>query len=278
MRPGASTCSKGIRGNTAARIRGNTAARQEVDTLPCCRKIGALGKRGRRKGSRVSGTILETIQIEPKGRADAAVILMHGLGADGHDFESLASELRLPSAHVIRWIFPHAPVRPVTINGGYRMRAWYDIVSFDPRTPEDGDGIRESAEAIGALVDAERDRGIAADRIILAGFSQGGAIALYTALRSAERLGGLVGMSCYLPLASALEAEASPANASVPIFLAHGGYDPVVPFMLGEKTRDSLLSLGYDVDWHTYPMQHSVCAEEVADLRAWLLKALPARG
>jgi phospholipase/carboxylesterase len=225
----------------------------------------------------VRETRLETIRIEPEGQADAAVILMHGLGADGHDFEPLASELGLPPTLAVRWIFPHAPLRAVTINAGYMMRAWYDITSFDQNAPEDGAGIRESAGAIGDLVAAERNRGMAAERIILAGFSQGGAIALYTALRYHERLAGAAGMSCYLPLAASLREEASPANASTPVFLAHGRYDPIVPFMFGEKSRDFLRSLGYGVEWRDYQMQHSVCEEEFADLRDWLIEVLPSR-
>jgi phospholipase/carboxylesterase len=226
----------------------------------------------------VSGNSLETVEVEARAAADAAVVLMHGLGADGHDFESLVPELRLPASPSVRWVFPHAPVRPVTINGGYRMRAWYDIVAIDRRAPEDEAGIRQSAERIGALVRRERDRGIAAGRIVLAGFSQGGAMALFTALRWPERLGGVVGLSCYLPLPASLAAEAHPANAAVPLFMAHGTLDPVVPTALGEGSRNLLLSRGYDVEWHTYPMPHSVSAPEVADLRGWLLRALPPLG
>ena len=219
---------------------------------------------------------LETVEVEPGATADAAVVLMHGLGADGHDFESLVPELRLPASPPVRFVFPHAPVRPVTINGGYRMRAWYDIVAIDRGAAEDEGGIRQAAESIGALVGRERDRGIAADRIILAGFSQGGAMALFTALRWPERLGGVVALSCYLPLAATLPAEAHPANAAVPVFMAHGTFDPLVPPALGEGSRDLLRSLGHDVEWHTYPMPHSVCADEVQDLRAFLLHTLPA--
>ena len=222
----------------------------------------------------MSGSRLETVEVG-RPAADAAVVLMHGLGADGHDFESLVPELRLPASPSVRWLFPHAPVRPVTINGGHRMRAWYDIAAIDRRAAEDESGIRSSAEAIGALVRQERERGIAADRIVLAGFSQGGAMALFTALRWPERLGGVVALSCYLPLASALAAEAHPANAALPVFMAHGTMDPIVPASLGEGSRDLLLSRGHDVEWHTYPMPHSVCAPEVDDLRAWLLRVLP---
>lgn len=218
------------------------------------------------------------VTIEPRRPADASVILLHGLGADGHDFESLVPELRLPASTAVRWVFPHAPVRPVTINGGYRMRAWYDILGLGRRAVQDEKGIRESAETARALVARERERGIAPDRIVLAGFSQGGAIALFAGLREAQRLGGILALSTYLPLANRLDAEAHPASAAVPIFMAHGTFDPVVPLALGEGSRELLASRGYDVDWRTYPMSHSVSAEEVADLRQWLLRVVPPRG
>jgi phospholipase/carboxylesterase len=225
----------------------------------------------------VSGAPLETVEVEPRTAADAAVLLMHGLGADGHDFESLVPELSLPESPAVRFVFPHAPVRPVTINGGHRMRAWYDVLAIDRRAPEDEAGIHQSADAIRALLRREHERGIAFGRVVLAGFSQGGAMALFTGLRFSERLAGIVGLSSYLPLAAALPSEAHPANAAVPVFLAHGTLDPIVPPALGEGSQDLLLSRGYDVEWHTYPMPHSVCAQEVADLREWLLRALPAR-
>ena len=221
---------------------------------------------------------LETVEVEPPAAADAAVLLMHGLGADGHDFESLVPELRLPPSPSIRWVFPHAPVRPVTINGGFRMRAWYDIVALDRRAPEDEAGIRESSEAVHDLVRRERGRGIAAGRIVLAGFSQGGAVALFAALRWPERLAAVVGLSTYLPLATRLEEEAHPANAGLAAFMAHGSFDPLVLPSLGEGSRDLLRSRGHAVEWHTYPMAHSVSAEELGDLRTFLLRVLPARG
>jgi phospholipase/carboxylesterase len=222
----------------------------------------------------VSAPRLETVELEPRSAADAAVVWMHGLGADGHDFESLVPELKLGPSPAIRFVFPHAPVRPVTINGGHRMRAWYDVAGFDRRAPQDESGIRESAEAIGALVTRERERGIAANRIVVAGFSQGGAMALYTALRWPERLGAIVALSTYLPLADTLRGELHPANASLPVFMAHGQFDSVLPQRLGEATRDTLQSLGCPVEWHSYPMPHSVCLEEVADLRRFLLSVL----
>jgi phospholipase/carboxylesterase len=225
----------------------------------------------------VSGRGLETVEVEPGRPADAAVLLMHGLGADGHDFESLVPELRLPVSPSVRWVFPHAPVRAVTINGGHRMRAWYDITALDRRAAEDEAGVRASAQEVAALVQRERERGIAADRIVLAGFSQGGAMALFTGLRWPERLAGVVALSCYLPLAATFPAEAHPANAAVPVFMAHGTFDPILPAALAEGSCDLLRSRGYDVDWRTYPMPHSVCAQEVSDLREWLLRVLPGR-
>jgi phospholipase/carboxylesterase len=226
----------------------------------------------------VGSITLESVRIEPTEKPDSAVILMHGLGADGHDFESLVPELSLPSVPSIRWIFPHAQVRPVTINGGLSMPAWFDIMDIDHRGAEDESGIRESAAAIGALVRAERESGIVPDRIILAGFSQGGAMALFTALRWPERLGGVAALSCWLPLADALPAEAHRANSAAPVFMAHGTMDPMVPLHLAESSRDLLRADGYPVTWLTYPMAHSVCTAEVADLREWLLGALPVAG
>jgi phospholipase/carboxylesterase len=218
----------------------------------------------------------ETVEIEPPRPADAAVVLLHGLGADGHDFESLVPELRLPSSPAIRWVFPHAPVQAVTLNGGMRMRAWYDILGLDRRAAQDERGIRASAETAAALLRRESERGIRSDRLVLAGFSQGGAIALFAGLRYPQRLAGILALSTYLPLDASLAAEAHPANAAVPVFQAHGRFDAVVPPALGEGTRDLLAGRGYDLDWRTYPMPHSLCAEEVADVRAWLLRVLPA--
>ncbi len=218
---------------------------------------------------------LETVEVDPGTTADSAVVLMHGLGADGHDFEPVARELRLGPGRAVRWVFPHAPVRPVTINGGFRMRAWYDILGFDRSAVEDEEGIRESAAAIRALVEREKQRGISADRIVLAGFSQGGAMALYTAPREPQRLAGVLALSTYLPLPQKLGQEAHPANAAVPVFMGHGTWDNVVPLVLGERSRDLLRSHGYDVAWHTYPIPHSVCPEEIEHVHDWLLRVLP---
>jgi phospholipase/carboxylesterase len=216
--------------------------------------------------------VLDFIEVTTGPSPSLAVIWLHGLGADGHDFEPIVPELGL--RFPVRFVFPHAPLRPVTINGGMAMRAWYDILGFDRRAREDEAGIRASAAAVAELVDAEVARGVAARRIVLAGFSQGGAIALHTALRAPRALGGIVALSTYLPLAAPLAAERSAANARVPIFMAHGQSDDVLPPALGESSRRTLEALGYAVDWHAYPMAHSVCLEEISALGAWLA-ALP---
>ena len=200
---------------------------------------------------------------------------MHGLGADGHDFEPLVSELELPRTLALRFVFPHAPMRPVTINRGYVMRAWYDVVG-DGR--EDGAGIRASQALVEALIAREKARGLPTGRIVLAGFSQGGAIALQTGLRHAERLAGIIALSCYLPLAGTLAAEASPANRDGPVFMAHGTDDPVIPLDRARRSRDNLADLGYRVTWREYPMGHSVCGDEVGDLSAWLRGILGEKG
>lgn len=218
----------------------------------------------------------EAVEVEPQNGADASVVLLHGLGADGHDFESLVPELRLPASPALRWVFPHAPIRPVTVNGGARMRAWYDIAGFD-RRGQDEAGIREAAETVRVLVDREHQRGIASDRIVLAGFSQGGAIALFAGLRQPARLAGILALSTYLPLPERLAAEAHPANAAVPILMAHGTHDPMVPLTLAEGSSALLRERGYDLDFRTYPMAHSLCGEEVTDVREWLLRVLPPR-
>ena len=222
-----------------------------------------------------NGAELDTIVVEPPLPADAAVIMLHGLGADGHDFESIANEMGLPERPFVRWVLPHAPVMPVTINGGQRMRAWHDIASLDRDGIEDEAGIRSSAQAIGRLIQGTIDAGIPARRIVLAGFSQGGAMALFTGPRWAESLAGVAALSCWLPLADSLHREASPANARVPLFMAHGTLDPVVPFAMGIESRDRLRTAGRAVDWHEYPMPHAVCGEELEDLRLWLLAVLP---
>jgi phospholipase/carboxylesterase len=207
----------------------------------------------------------------------ASILWLHGLGADGHDFEPIIPELVDPAWPALRFVFPHAPVRPVTINMGMAMRAWYDIkaMSLDQRADEAG--LRESIVQVEALVAAEVEAGIDAGRVFLAGFSQGGVVALQAALRHRQRLAGVIGLSCYLPLADALAAERAPANADLPVLLMHGSQDPVVPMALGEHARDTLAAWGHRVDWHAYPMQHSLCMEQIIDLRAWLGARLPAR-
>ena len=214
--------------------------------------------------------LLEAIEIETAPAPRAAVIWMHGLGADGHDFEPIVPELRLDGAPTIRFVFPHAPMRPVTVNGGMVMRAWYDVMNEGGVRREDADGVRASQRAIEALIEREKARGLAAGRIVLAGFSQGGAMTMQTGLRHPERLAGLLVLSSSLPLADTLAAEASPANRDVPIFMAHGTHDPMIPLARGRASRDRLLALGYRVDWREYPIPHSVSAEEIADLSAWL--------
>jgi phospholipase/carboxylesterase len=206
----------------------------------------------------------------------ATIIVLHGLGADGSDFVPVAEALDLSAVGDVRFVFPHAPVRPVTINGGYRMRAWYDILGADLQRREDEAGLRESQAAVAALIDRERERGMAANRIVLAGFSQGCAMTLLTGLRYPERLAGLAGMSGYLPLAASTAAERSDANRDVPIFLAHGREDTIVVPQRGQASRDALVALGHDVEWHEYPMEHSVCPEEIGHLNAWLLRVLGA--
>ncbi|MBS0444141.1 MAG: carboxylesterase [Proteobacteria bacterium] len=219
---------------------------------------------------------LETLEGATGEHPVASVIVLHGLGADGSDFVPVAEALDLSAVGAVRFVFPHAPVRPVTINGGYRMRAWYDILGADLQRREDEAGLRESARAIAALIDRERERGIAAKRIVLAGFSQGCAMTLLTGLRYPERLAGLAGMSGYLPLADSTAAERSEANRDVPIFLAHGSEDEIVAPARGRASRDALVALGHAVEWHEYPMEHSVCPDEIGALNQWLLRVLGA--
>jgi|SRR5688572_21416474 len=215
--------------------------------------------------------LLPAVEIEPDGTARYAVIWLHGLGANGHDFPPIVPELGLDAQLAIRWVFPHAPSIPVTINGGMVMPAWYDIASLDFRTRRsDEAGIRGSIEALERLIERENQRGVPSERILLAGFSQGGAIALSGGLRHAERLAGVIGLSTFLPLHEELARERAPVNAATPIFLAHGSLDPMVPFESGQLSRERLRALGYQVEWHEYPMLHQVCLEEIRDLGAWI--------
>ncbi len=217
---------------------------------------------------------LEVIEIEKGASPTASIIVLHGLGADGNDFVPVSHQLDLTSIGAVRWIFPHAPVRPVTINGGYAMRAWYDILALGANWREDEAGLRGSQAQVDALIAREIGRGVPASRIVLAGFSQGCAMTLLAGLRHGERLGGLVGLSGYLPLAAATAAERSDANHALPIFLAHGRFDNVIEFSRAVATREALQALGYPVEWHEYPMAHSVCAEEIDDLERWLKQVL----
>jgi len=213
--------------------------------------------------------LLPAVVIEPSAPATAAVIWLHGLGADGHDFEPIVPELGLADAPV-RFIFPHAPERPVTINMGYVMRAWYDITAPDLSQGQDEAGTRESEQLLCAWIAHEREQGIPANRIILAGFSQGGAIVLHTGLRYPEMLGGIMALSTYLPLADSVADEKHVANANVPIFMAHGSDDPIIPLGFAERSRDTLMNLGHPVEWHHYTMPHSVCPAEIEAMAEWL--------
>lgn len=223
--------------------------------------------------------LLEAVEIQTGKTPAASVIWMHGLGADGNDFVPVVNELDLPGAPAIRFVFPHAPMRAVTINNGYVMRAWYDVTPDDlagNSRRADERGVRESQAQIEALIGREAARGIAPERVVLAGFSQGGAIALQTGLRHAERLAGIMALSTYLPLADSFPREAALANRTTPIFMAHGTFDPVVPYAMGAGSMAYLTGLGYRMEWHDYPMQHSVCIEEIQDIGLWLRKVLTA--
>jgi phospholipase/carboxylesterase len=218
--------------------------------------------------------MLDTVEIEPPQPATASIIWLHGLGADGHDFEAIVPELKLPKDAAIRFIFPHAPVRAVTINGGMNMRAWYDITGIGQEYPDDAQGIGESEDQIITLIEKELARGIPANRIILAGFSQGGVIALHTGLRYGKALAGIMVLSGYLPLADSLEQEASKANQQTPILMLHGDYDQVVPVGLADESQRRLSEQGYRVEWQVFPMEHSVNFEELNVIRAWIVKTL----
>ena len=218
--------------------------------------------------------LLPCVEREAEGTARASIVWLHGLGADGHDFESIVPELGLAPELGVRFVFPHAPSIPVTINGGLVMPAWYDILSMELERRHDEEGIRRSARATVALVEREIQRGVAPGRILLAGFSQGGAIASHVALRYPERLAGLILLSTYLVCEETIEGERSEANAGLPIFQAHGSSDPMVIPERGLAARDRLIELGHPVEWHTYPMEHEVCLEEIHALESWLTARL----
>ncbi len=222
----------------------------------------------------------DAVVLAPAMPASASVIWLHGLGADGHDFVPIVPELKLPETPGVRFVFPHARVRPVTLNMGMRMRAWYDIKSLTAEGRADEAGIREAIAVLAGFIAAERAAGIPSERIVIAGFSQGGAIALHGALRHAEPLGGILGLSCYLPLQSMLAGELAEANRQTPILMCHGLHDPVLPIALGVMACNWLRASGYRVEWKEYPMQHQVCLPEIQDIAAWLrarLAAGPAR-
>ncbi len=219
----------------------------------------------------------ETVEIELNPEPDGSVIWLHGLGADGHDFEPIVPELQLKGRLNLRFVFPHAPVQPVTINGGMSMRAWYDILTLEQDGPVDEAGIRNSGDILVRLIEREKERGVPFEKILLAGFSQGGAIALHTAFRFPHRLAGLMALSTYLPLqgefGDAIADSANTQSPELPILMAHGAFDPVLPMALGRQSRDRITEAGYSVEWHEYPMAHAVCGEEISDIRSWLLSA-----
>lgn len=217
---------------------------------------------------------LESVEVETGRNATGSVIWLHGLGADGHDFEPIVPQLVRPGERALRFVFPHAPIRPVTLNAGYAMRAWYDIVGLDRHSAQDESGIQSADAAVRALIRNENQRGIAMNRIVLAGFSQGGAVALYTGTRFPEKLAGIMGLSCYMLLGSRLEAERAEANRTTPILMAHGIEDPVISVQYGAESCRLLQAAGYSVEWHTYPIAHAVSSEEISTIAAWLRKIL----
>ncbi|MBU2678461.1 MAG: alpha/beta fold hydrolase [Gammaproteobacteria bacterium] len=214
----------------------------------------------------------ETVEVTTGEHPVGSVIWLHGLGADGHDFEPIVPELKLPATLPLRFVFPHAPVRPVTINAGMAMRAWYDILSLDSEGRADADGVRESTALLDALINREIERGIAPNRIVIAGFSQGGAIAINAALHSKTRLGGLMALSTYIALPG--ELSDSVGHRGIPIFMAHGSFDPMLPMQWGRASADKLIEAGFTLEWHDYPMAHAVCPQEINDIRTWLLSIL----
>ena len=220
-------------------------------------------------------TLPECVEVTTGENPVGSVIWLHGLGADGHDFEPIVPELHLPAELPLRFVFPHAPVRPVTINGGMHMRAWYDIVTLDAEGRADAKGVHESTALLEGLIAREKDRGIDAQKIVIAGFSMGGAIAINTALHTKENLAGLMALSTYLPLPS--EVADSAGERALPVFMAHGTFDPMLPMQWGQASAEKLKETGFTVEWHDYPMAHAVCPEEIRDIRAWLLKTYGVR-
>ncbi len=214
----------------------------------------------------------ECVEVTTGADPVASVIWLHGLGADGYDFEPIVPELRLPADLPLRFVFPHAPVRPVTINGGMAMRAWYDIVSLDAEGRADADGVRESTALLEGLIAREIERGVSEDRIVIAGFSMGGAIAINTALTTGRKVAGLMALSTYLPITA--EADRSTSSRDLPVFMGHGTFDPMVLHAWGKATADKLTEIGFTIEWHDYPMAHAVCPDEIRDIREWLVGVL----
>ena len=214
----------------------------------------------------------ETVEVLTGQNPVGSVIWLHGLGADGHDFEAIVPELKVPADLPLRFVFPHAPVRPVTINGGMAMRAWYDILSLDAEGRADEQGVRESSALLDALIERELERGIATHRVVIAGFSQGGAIAINVALNTRHKLGGLMALSAYIVLPR--EVDSAQGDREMPVFMAHGSFDPMLPLQWGRASADRLAAAGYNVEWHDYAMAHAVCPDEIDDIRAWLLSVL----
>lgn len=214
--------------------------------------------------------IADSVEVVTGDHPTGSVIWLHGLGADGHDFEPIVPELRLPEALSLRFVFPHAPVQPVTINGGMAMRSWYDILSFDADGRADRDGLLQSSAVLEDLISREIDRGIAAEKIVIAGFSQGGAVAIHTALHTRHNIAGLMALSTYMALPD--DAKNAVSRKDLPIFMAHGSFDPVLRLEWGRASADKLIETGYAVEWHKYPMAHAVCPQEIADISAWLVR------
>lgn len=218
----------------------------------------------------MSDAFLETLDLEPTSPPRASIIWLHGLGANMHDFEPIVPELNIADSMAVRFVFPNAPTRPVTVNGGMVMRAWFDVLGLEPTSLQDEAGIRGSEEQLRALIEREKGLGVPVGKILLAGFSQGGAVALQTGLRYPESLAGIVALSTFVTLESSLASEVSEANREIPIFMAHGEHDPLIPVEMGRLSRQKLESLGYSVGWHEYPMQHAVCPQEIGDIGKWL--------
>ena len=212
----------------------------------------------------------ECVEVTTGADPVGSVIWLHGLGADGHDFEPIVPEMHLPASLPLRFVFPHAPIRPVTINGGMAMRAWYDIVSLDAAGRADAAGVHESTAIVEALITREIERGVPAERIVIAGFSMGGAIVINTALHTEHSLAGLMALSTYVPIPSAL--EDSTGSRDTPVFMAHGTYDPMLPFQWGQLSAQKLTATGFTIEWHDYPMAHAVCPDEIRDIREWLIR------